>query len=62
MPKIRLNDYPAVLAAYTKRFGDVPPTILSEEGARQLMLKALRRGTRIVALDLGAPPRDLEAA
>ena len=63
MAEIRLNNqYSEVLVAYTKRFGDVPPSIVSEEGARQLMLDALRRGTRIVALNIESPPQDLEAA
>ena len=45
-------EHASLLAAYTRRFGDVPPSILSEEGAKQLMTEALRRGAQIKASDM----------
>jgi len=56
---INQSDSAAVLAAYANRFGDLSPSNVSEEGTQQLMLDALWRGTRIVALDVGSPPQDL---
>jgi len=36
--------YALTTAKYVARFHDVPPSILSEEGATELMVAALRRG------------------
>jgi hypothetical protein len=46
------KSYPMLLADYGRRFGDVPPSILSEEGAVQLMHRALLRGRQISGSDL----------
>jgi hypothetical protein len=48
-----------LLAEYGRRFADVPPSILSEEGASELMARALERGSPIVASDLSERPRTL---
>jgi hypothetical protein len=53
--------YAMLLVDYTGRFGELPPSILTEEGAGMLMERALRRDTPIGAADLrssfgGAPP------
>jgi hypothetical protein len=39
--------YAIVLAEYVARFHQVPPSILSERGATELMLQALQRGEPI---------------
>jgi hypothetical protein len=49
------ESYASLLAEYTRRFSDVPPSILSEEGAKQLMIEALRRGAPIKASDMSQP-------
>jgi len=46
------KSYPMLLAEYCSRFGDGPPSILTEEGASELMARALRRGTPIIGADL----------
>ena len=52
------KSYPMVLAEYGNRFGDTPPSILSEEGATELMLRALKRGRPIFGADLSERPDD----
>jgi hypothetical protein len=49
---MELKPYPMLLAEYGRRFGDAPPSILSEEGAVELMLRALTRGSPIMGADL----------
>jgi hypothetical protein len=44
--------YPQLLAEYTGRFSEMPPSILTEEGASVLMVRALKRGTPITCSDL----------
>jgi hypothetical protein len=46
------KSYPMLVAEYGRRFGDTPPSILSEEGAMQLMHRALLRGRQISSSDL----------
>jgi hypothetical protein len=41
------RQYALVLAKYVTRFHDVPPSILSEAGATELMMQALRRNQGI---------------
>jgi hypothetical protein len=53
------SGYLSLLAAYRERFSDVPPSILSDEGAAILMAQALHRGFRITEDDL-APPTDVD--
>ena len=43
--------YALVLAKYAARFRMLPPSILTEESAPELMLAALERGTPINASD-----------
>jgi hypothetical protein len=56
--------YAMLLVDYTGRFGELPPSILTEEGAGMLMERALRRDRPIGAADLRssfgeAPPAPL---
>lgn len=58
------KSYAMLLADYTGRFGDLPPSILTDEGAGMLMERALRRDRPIGAADLRsafgeAPPAPL---
>jgi hypothetical protein len=46
------KSYPMLLAEYGHRFGDTPPSIMSEEGAAELMARALKRGSPIIGADL----------
>jgi hypothetical protein len=46
------KSYAMLLAEYGDRFGDIPPSILSEEGAKQLIHRALLRGRPISGSDL----------
>ena len=46
------KSYTMLLDEYGHRFGDTPPTILTEEGAAQLMHRALLRGRQISVSDL----------
>jgi hypothetical protein len=50
-----MQDYVTVLTAYLRRFGSAPPSILTENGAVELMLKALARDRAIDILDLADP-------
>jgi hypothetical protein len=50
-----MQDYVTVLTAYLRRFGSAPPSILTEDGATELMLRALARGRAIDILDLADP-------
>ena len=44
MPRNHVSkQYAVVLAEYVACFGQVPPSILTERGATELMLEALRR-------------------
>jgi len=43
-----------VLAKYVARFHTVPPSILTEEAATELMLEALKRDTSINAGEIAA--------
>jgi hypothetical protein len=54
------KSYPMLLAEYCRRFGDGPPSILSEEGAAEMMMRALTRGTPIMGADLSRPLRERE--
>jgi hypothetical protein len=47
--------YALVLAEYLARFHDVPPSILREAGATDLMLAALRRD-EVIRLNEQPPP------
>lgn len=49
--------YTLVLARYVARFHTVPPSILTEEAATELMLEALKRDTPINAGDTAAPTK-----
>jgi hypothetical protein len=46
------KSYAVLLAEYASQFGDLPPSILTEEGAGTLMAQALTRGRHIGAADL----------
>jgi hypothetical protein len=46
------KSYAMLLAEYAGRFGELPPSIITEEGAGTLMTQALRRGRPIGAADL----------
>jgi hypothetical protein len=46
------KSYAMLLAEYGRRFSDIPPSILSEEGAIELMIRALTRGSPIMGADL----------
>ncbi|HUL06730.1 MAG TPA: hypothetical protein VLV76_10390 [Candidatus Acidoferrum sp.] len=50
--------YALVLARYVARFHTVPPSILTEEAATELMLAALKRDTPINAGDMAAPTKE----
>jgi hypothetical protein len=50
------KSYAMLLAEYTARFNDLPPTILTEDGAAELMLRAQRRGSAIIGADLSDRP------
>jgi hypothetical protein len=50
------KSYPMLLAEYGRRFGDAPPSILSENGAAELMVRALTRGSPIRGADLSDAP------
>jgi hypothetical protein len=52
------KSYPMLLAEYGRRFEDTPPSILSEEGAAQLMHRALLRGRQISGSDLTSTFRE----
>jgi hypothetical protein len=53
------KSYAMLLADYGRRFADVPPSILTEEGASELMARALDRGSPIVGSDLSERPLTL---
>jgi hypothetical protein len=46
------KSYAMLLVDYAGRFGELPPSILTEEGAGMLMERALRRDRPIGAADL----------
>jgi hypothetical protein len=46
------KSYTMLLAEYCIRFGDGPPSILTEEGAAEMMMRALKRGSPIMGADL----------
>jgi len=50
------KEYAKLLAEYARQFGDQPPSILSENGAAELMTAALHRGTPIVREDMTGSP------
>jgi hypothetical protein len=52
------KSYSVVLAEYAERFHEMPPSILTEEGARDLMMCALERGQWISKQDLPGPAED----
>jgi hypothetical protein len=56
------KSYPVLLAEYTGRFSEMPPSILTEEGASMLMVRALKRGKPITYSDLTECPKGLDSA
>ena len=50
--------YLPILAEYVRRFHDQPPSILSDAGALELMVEALRRGTPIRIPDMSPAQAD----
>jgi hypothetical protein len=56
------KSYPMLLAEYATRFGELPPSLFTEEGAEILMVRALKRGTPIAASDLQPPAEDTPSA
>jgi hypothetical protein len=56
------RSYSMLLTEYGRCFADTPPLILSEEGACELVLRALQRGSPIIGSDLSAPSAPSEEA
>jgi hypothetical protein len=56
------KSYPMLLAEYTTRFGELPPSLFTEEGAEILMTRALKRGRPIAAADLRPTAEDAASA
>jgi hypothetical protein len=56
------KSYPVLLVEYTRRFSEMPPSILTEEGASMLMVRALKRGKPITYSDLTECPKPLDSA
>jgi hypothetical protein len=52
------HSYAMLLAEYASRFGELPPSIFTDEGAGALMAQALDRGRPIAAADLRPLPAD----